>query len=140
MKISARVINNKETHKVSVATNHKEQSINIPPKANGYGSSLNGGELLFLALATCYCNDIYREAGKRGISVNKIEVEVEGEFGGEGEPAKNIIYNTKITSDSGNETIINLLKYVDAIAEIHNTLRTHTPVTLSRYEIINDVD
>jgi uncharacterized OsmC-like protein len=35
---------------------------------------------LFLALATCYCNDIYREAAKRNIKVDSVEVEVEGTF------------------------------------------------------------
>jgi uncharacterized OsmC-like protein len=29
---------------------------------------------LFLALASCYCNDIYREAAKRNIKVERVEV------------------------------------------------------------------
>jgi hypothetical protein len=45
-----------------VRTGNKEQPLGIPAKAEGSSSSLNEGELLFLALATCYCNDIYREA------------------------------------------------------------------------------
>ncbi len=49
-------------------------------KENGYGSSASGGELLFLALATCYCNDIYREAAKKNIKVESVEVDVEGDF------------------------------------------------------------
>ena len=31
-------------------------------KSPGRGSAVNGGEFLVLALATCYCNDLYREA------------------------------------------------------------------------------
>jgi uncharacterized OsmC-like protein len=42
--------------------------------------------LLFLALATCYCNDIFREAAKQGLKIDGVEVKVEGEFGAEGEP------------------------------------------------------
>jgi uncharacterized OsmC-like protein len=54
--------------------------------------------LLFLALATCFCNDIYREAAKR-LKVQSVEVIVSGEFGGEGEPGSNIEYKAKIESD-----------------------------------------
>ncbi|MGE5248812.1 MAG: OsmC family peroxiredoxin, partial [Bacteroidota bacterium] len=62
MKISAQVINSKGRHQVNLRTNGDSHELTIPPRAGGFGSSANGGELLFLALATCYCNDIYREA------------------------------------------------------------------------------
>jgi uncharacterized OsmC-like protein len=67
----------------------------VAPKSSGYGSSSNGGELLFLALATCYYNDIHREAIKRNIQVVRVEVEVSGDFGAEGEPAKNVNWMIK---------------------------------------------
>jgi uncharacterized OsmC-like protein len=84
MKISARVQNSEGQHLVTLRTNDNVHGLNIPPKPTGFGSSANGGELLFLALATCYCNDIYREAAKRGVKVEQVEVEVEGDFGAEG--------------------------------------------------------
>ena len=52
--------------------------------------------MLFLALATCYCNGIYREAAKRNIRMERVEVEVSGDFGAEGEPAKNVTYRAKL--------------------------------------------
>jgi hypothetical protein len=67
--IRARVQNSQGEHQATASTNGSSQAIDIPPKASGFGSSANGGELLFLALATCYCNDLYREAAKRGITV-----------------------------------------------------------------------
>lgn len=69
MKISARIDNSQGSHTVTVMINDNARSVEIPAKESGLGSSVNGGELLFLALATCYCNDIYREAAKRGIAV-----------------------------------------------------------------------
>jgi uncharacterized OsmC-like protein len=90
MKISARVNNRYGKHEVSVRTNDIEHLLQVPPKANGTSSSVKGGEMLFLAMATCYCNDLYREAAARKINIKKVEVEVEGEFGKEGEPGKNI--------------------------------------------------
>ena len=62
IRIRARVQNSRDQHQTQVSTNDKIQSLSISPKESGFGSSLNGGELLFLALATCYCNDICREA------------------------------------------------------------------------------
>ena len=84
-KISARVANQKDRHEVTLETNGREHSLNISAEAGGLGSSVNGGELLFLALATCYCNDLYREASKRGIDIERLQVEVSGEFEAEGE-------------------------------------------------------
>lgn len=78
MNISARVTNRRGEHTVSLRTGAREHSLTIPPKQEGAGSNVNGGELLFLALATCYCNDIYREAAKRKIEVQRVEVEVTG--------------------------------------------------------------
>ena len=68
MKISARVQNSEGQHRVTLSTNENVHSIAIPPRPTGFGSSANGGKLLFLALATCYCNDIYRETAKRNKS------------------------------------------------------------------------
>jgi organic hydroperoxide reductase OsmC/OhrA len=48
------------------------------------------GELLCLALATCYCNDVYREASRRGLAIRGVEVGVAAEFGGRGEPARRL--------------------------------------------------
>jgi organic hydroperoxide reductase OsmC/OhrA len=136
MKISARVENRPNQHQVSLRTNDTVHSIDIPPKPNGRGSSANGGELLFLALATCYCNDLYREAAKRGITVDSVEVEVTGDFGAEGEPATNVTYRAKVAARASAEDIQALMVHTDQVAEIHNTLRMETPVKLSGIEVV----
>ena|SRR5688572_7919892 len=136
MKISARVENSENQHHIQLSTNEKSHSIVIPPKSAGFGSSANGGELLFLALATCYCNDLYREAAKRNIKVEKIEVEVNGDFGAEGEPAKNVTYNAKVYSKANEEEIRELMRHTDTVAEIQNTLRFLTPVKLGEIEVL----
>lgn len=136
MKITARVDNSQGQHHITLTTNEASHSIVIAPKPTGFGSSANGGELLFLALATCYCNDIYREAAKRNIQVERIEVEVNGDFSAEGEPAKNVTYRTKVHAKGTEEEISALMEYTDTVAEIQNTLRVGTAVQLKEVEIV----
>ena len=136
MKISSRVQSSEGQLQVSLRTNDSIHSLSIPPKPSGFGSSVNGGELLFLALAACYCNDIYREAAKRGIRVERVEVEAEGDFGAEGEPAKNVTYNAKVLAQATEAEIRELMSLTDRVAEIQNTLRAKTPVTLKSVEAV----
>lgn len=136
MKISAHVHNSAGRHEATLTTNNNSHSLSIPPKPSGFGSSANGGELLFLALATCYCNDIYREAAKKGIPVESVEVEVDGDFGAEGEPATNVTYQAKVKAKATEEMIRALMTYTDQVAEIQNTLRISTPVALSHIEAL----
>jgi organic hydroperoxide reductase OsmC/OhrA len=134
MNISAKITNQFGDHKASVATDGRQQSITIPSKAGGFGSSANGGELLFLALATCYCNDLYREARKRDIEIVKVEVEVIGEFGGEGEAARNITYRACVDAKAPREAILDLMRHTDGVAEIQNTLRHSVAIVLGECE------
>src|SRR6266516_2740961 len=136
MNISAHVLNSQGKHEVTLSTNGQNHSIAIPPKPSGFGSSANGGELLFLALATCYCNDIYREAAKRGMQVEHVEVDVEGQFGAEGEPATHVTYRAKVVARAAEAEIRELMQHTDTLAEIQNTLRVQTPVTLDHIEAV----
>ncbi|GAB3525061.1 OsmC family protein [Emticicia fontis] len=131
MVISASIKNTVQENIVNVITNGKKQSISIPNKVSGRGSAVNGGELLFLALATCFCNDIYREAARRQMEIENVEVNVSGEFGQEGEPASNITYEVSIQADKHSPVeIAELINQVDTVAEIHNTLRQGVSVKL----------
>ena len=134
MRISAQVQSSRGRHQIKLATNDQTHSIDIAPKVTGFGSSANGGELLFLALATCYCNDIYREAARRGVAVERVEVEVNGEFGAEGEAARNIAYGAKVWAHAPEEVIRELMAHTDRVAEVQSTLRSGVPVRLSRIE------
>lgn len=130
MNISAIVQNTTVKNEVTVSTEGNSKTLVIPGKLTG-GSAVNGGELLFLSLATCFCNDLYREAARRNMILDHVEVTVTGEFGKEGEPGFNIRYNAFVQSvNSTQEQIDVLIKDVDRVAEIHNTLRKGVSVTL----------
>jgi uncharacterized OsmC-like protein len=137
IRITAQVQNSRDQHHTQVSTNGKVQSLVIPSKEIGFGSSLNGGELLFLALATCYCNDIYREAAALGIQVEGVEVEVAGDFGAEGEPARNLAYRAQVTAHASQEQIQELMQVTDRKAEIQNTLRAANTISLQEVRAVS---
>ncbi|GAB3551907.1 OsmC family protein [Spirosoma fluminis] len=134
MIITATVRNKLGENDVTVETDGNAKSVMIPAKAAGRGSSINGGELLFLSLATCFCNDVYREAARRNMPIESVDVTVTGEFGQEGEPASRISYAVRIQSDGPEDDVQALIHYVDTVAEIHNTLRSGVPVSLQSHQ------
>ena len=78
------------------------------PVLNSHGQhqvSLRSGEVLFLAPATCYGNDIYREAHRLSIEVVSVEVNVDGDFPAEGQPAQSVSYRAGVTARASREAI-----------------------------------
>ncbi len=133
MHISATVKSARQSHDVSVATGNAAKSLNVPSREGGSGSTINGGEFLMLAPATCYCNDLYRKAARLGISVESVEVEASADFAGIGLAANNIRYRARVVSSAPDADVVRLLQETDAVAEIHNTLRAGVAVRLEAW-------
>jgi organic hydroperoxide reductase OsmC/OhrA len=132
MEISAKVRNSSATHEVTVNTAGVVRSLDIPAKTEGSGSGVNGGEFLMLALATCYCNDLYREAKRMNIAIDSVEVEASARFEGVGLAASDIQYRATVQSPASATDINRLISETDAVAEVHNTLRAGVPIVLRR--------
>jgi organic hydroperoxide reductase OsmC/OhrA len=130
MEISATVTSSRTSHDVHVRTGSVSQSLAVPAKVSGGGFSVNGGEFLMLALATCYCNDLYREAERLRMPIESALVEATAEFPGVGLAATNIRYRAVVKSSASAEAVVQLLRQTDAVAEIHNTVRAGVPVEL----------
>lgn len=128
--MSATILNKLEKNDARVQTNGDSRILIIPSKTSGYGSAVNGGELLLLALATCFCNDLYREAGKKNIAVSEVEVTASAEYDEEGLPGKNFRYKVRVKAKASPEQVRELIKHTDRIAEIHNTIRKGVEITL----------
>lgn len=128
MEISAHVRNSQNEHEVRLSTAGAGQRLAVAAKASGSGSAVNGGELLMAALATCYCNDLYREAARLGIEISGCEVVATAQFNGVGLGAESVIYSAKVESSASPEQVELLLAETDRLAEIHNTLRAGCPV------------
>ena len=132
MQITAIVTNSATGYEVVVRTGNSTQPLSVPPKSSGKGSAINGGEFLMLALATCYCNDLYREAERLAVAIDGVEVEASAEFPGIGLAAMNITYRATVSSSASSSALAQLLRDTDAVAEIHNTVRAGVPVELVR--------
>lgn len=131
--ISATVASQFRQHGVTLSTGTHSHVLQVAPRDSGYGSRANGGELLCLALATCYCNDIYREATKRSIDVLRVEVTADAEFGAEGAPATRLSYRATVRARASEAAIRDLITHTDRVAEVHNTLRLGIPVVLESF-------
>ncbi len=129
MDIKAVVWNSREGHSVAVTTGESTQSLDIPARRGGVGSGVNGGEFLMLALATCYCNDLYREASRMGLQLDGVEVEATAKFEDVGLAASDVRYRAWVNSPEPASAIEALLAATDAVAEVHNTLRAGVAVT-----------
>ena len=127
MKVSAKVVSSPSTHEAEVRTDGRARSIALPARDGG-GSAVNGGELLMLALATCYCNDVFREAIRLNVPVDGVEVEAGAVFSGPGVGASDVRYRATVRSSAPAEEVANLLRETDAVAEIHRSLRAGTYV------------
>src|SRR4051794_38544534 len=82
LEIAATVTNWPGHPQAVVRTDDAEHELSIAPKSTGGGSATNGGEFLMLALATCYCNGLYREAARLGLWLEGVQVEAVAEFAG----------------------------------------------------------
>lgn len=130
MDITARVRNAGLQHDVEVSAAGVSKRLTLPARGSEGGSAVNGGELLMLALATCYCNDLYREATRLGMVLRAVEVQASADFAGRGLGATNIRYKARIDTDEPHERVLQLLRETDAVAEVNNTLRSANDVAL----------
>lgn len=110
--------------------------VDRPAEAGGGGRGFNGGQLLYLAIAGCVSNDLFREALSRGIKLDQVVVRVAGDFVGEPAVSSEVTYEVELSGDADEETLRDLVQQVDRIAEIPNSLRYGTSVRLSREEIL----
>lgn len=109
--------------------------VDRPADAGGGGLGFNGGQLLYLAVAGCVSNDLFREARSRGIELTSVRVAVEGDFTGDPQVSTPIGYAVEIAGDASDDDLRALVHEVDAIAEIPNSLRGGTPVRLGEVTV-----
>ena len=104
--------------------------VDRPADGGGRGVGFNGGQLLYLAVAGCLSNDFFREAVAKGVALDRIRIRVYGDFAGDPAVSGEISYDVELSGDASSEELRELAAHVDRIAEIPNSLRGGTQVTL----------
>jgi len=79
-----------------------------------------GAHLLHLAVAGCVLNDVYREAGTLGLTVEGVLVRAGGAFDTDTWSSTGIYYSVEIDSP---DEVTRLLEVVDEVAEIPKAVR-----------------
>jgi organic hydroperoxide reductase OsmC/OhrA len=109
--------------------------VDRPVEAGGGGLGFNGGQLLNLAVAACISNDLFREAARDGIAVRRVRVSARSDYAGDPAVSGPILYDVEVDGDAPTERLAELLRGVDQIAEIPNSLRRGTDVRLVNVRI-----
>lgn len=110
---------------------HHTLTIDRSEQAGGTGLGYSGGELLLLAIGACYCNDLFREAAQRAIVVQSVHVDVRCEWNGEPLRAQDVTVAVVVVAEASEADILALIHHTNQIAEVPNSLRLGTAVTLA---------
>lgn len=110
-----------------------------PSAAGGGGLGFNGGQLLYMSIAACISNDLYREAAARGITLSHVAIDVDGDFPARGAPSSPIEVSLTVAGNASENELAALVDEVDRIAEIPNSIRGTTPVTIVARELVTSV-
>ena len=70
--------------------------VDRPAEAGGGGKGFNGGQLLYLAVAGCISNDLFREAPRFGVELESVRVVVDGDFSGDPAVSEEIRYDVEL--------------------------------------------
>jgi putative redox protein len=109
--------------------------VDRPVAAGGGGLGFNGGQLLYLSIAACLSNDLYREAATMGIELDGVEVTVDGDFPARGEGSTPITVDVTVRSGAPEPAVRELLAEVERVAEIPRAIRESPPIEIrSRIE------
>ena len=111
-------------------------AIDRAESAGGLGVGFSGGELLFLAIGACYTNDLYREAAKKKLVLKSVRVDVDGDWGGDPARAQDVTFSVRVEAKARRREILDLIQHTDRVAEIHNSLRMRTTVSLAKAEAV----
>jgi OsmC-like protein len=84
----------------------------------------------------CYSKDIFREAGKRGISVRNVQVAIRADWSGEPVRAQNVSFDVAVEADATQKDILDLIQRTVRVAEIPNSLRFGAEVKLAEFKAI----
>jgi putative redox protein len=106
-------------------------TVDRPAAAGGGGLGFSGGQLLYMAIAACWSNDLYREAATMGIELAGVEITVDGDFPARGSGSTPITVEVMVRSSAPEDRVRELIAEVERVAEIPRAIRDATPIELT---------
>jgi len=103
-------------------------TVDRPTAAGGGGLGFNGGQLLYMSIAACWSNDLYREAATMGIDLDGVEITVDGDFPSRGSGSTPITVDVVVRSEAPEAKVRELIAEVERIAEIPRAIREGPPI------------
>ena len=102
--------------------------VDRPSAARGGGLGFNGGQLLYMSIAACWSNDLYREAATMGIELDGVEISVDGDFPGRGSGSTPVTVEVVVRSRAPEDRVRALIAEVERVAEIPRAIREGPPI------------
>ena len=90
---------------------------------------------MYLSIAACWSNDLYREAATMGIELDGVEITVDGDFPARGSGSTPISVDLVVRSTAPEDRVRELIAEVERVAEIPRAIREGPAITL-RAEVI----
>ena len=110
-------------------------TVDRPGAAGGGGLGFNGGQLLYMSIAACWSNDLYREAATMGIALDGVEITVDGDFPSRGSGSTPIAVDVVVRSSAPEARVRELVPEVERVAEIPRAIREGPPIEV-RAEVV----
>jgi uncharacterized OsmC-like protein len=110
-------------------------TVDRPTAAGGGGLGFSGGQLLYMAIAACWSNDLDREAATMGIELDGVELTVDGDFPARGAGSTPITVDVVVRSSAPEAKVCELIAEVERVAEIPRSIRDGAPIEV-RAEVI----
>ncbi len=105
-------------------------TIDRSERSGGSGRGFGAGELLRLAIGACYAISLQREATRRGIALTRVEIDVQAAWAGDPERAEHMRCIVAVDAEASATEIGELIRHADQTAEVTNSVRAGTPVTV----------
>ena len=96
--------------------------------AGGGGLGFNGGQLLYMSIAACWSNDLYREAATMGIELDGVEISVDGDFPARGSGSTPVTVEVVVRSRAPEDKVRAIIAEVERVAEIPRAIREGPPI------------
>ena len=112
-------------------------TVGRPVENGGDGLGYNGGQVLVLAVGTCFYNDLYDAADERGIKIRSIELEIRSGWAGDPVISSGIEISAKVEAEATTAEIEEMVHHVSTISTISNTVRQGTAVLLGSINAVS---